>query len=1095
MTEAKARANRPVWLWAIGGLFLLIALGVAGIWLWRVPLASWAVQQACNGRELSCRFELEQVGFGGAELSALSVTTASGDTPVAAERLTLAVDWPGLFSPRLTGANLQAPKIRARFDGESIDLYGLETLFEGGGGAAPADWPHVTARNGAVFLDTPAGPLSGTFELDLDSRSDATAQLHIEPAELSTEDGHLQLGSALLDMKIEDGEPSGVADLEITDGAFGAFTARAVLLRAELLPTDEPEVDLLRYRLAARELDMAGYGVTAATSSGDIHLMLEAASGSFQPVEILSGLVAHLSADSVRTPDLTAGMLDLEVDLSRAGRGALEGELGLTADTATLDGILESASDLVLTGDARLEADGAARFDGRGTARAIHVAASWRDRIAGMLTLGGGLGAHGAALDAWVHAGLENVDTGLTFALRRAPEGALELRARGPVRLTAASGTVAVLRPFGETAGLVWDDGELTMRGTIAVEGGGGPDLSADLNELTYGPGGTQLHLADLVLAPWTEDGLTASADITRLDLSQAGTAMRTSVRGTLGLDGDLGAASVRGLTLFGAVDAARGPEGWRAQLAEGDCLALAADRTQIQSVRFGALATRLCPSDGRLVRQGANGPEGMLQADTLSVDFTSGDNQGRLHLPAPAVNWTANGGLTADLTSRGVRLDLSTGPRELSIAAGEAGLGLRLTERDGVRLSGGLDTVRFGGSLIPAQVSADAASFSFSGARGGTGELTGVRIADTREDPLYRPVVTHLAARLQSGELTMTGPVFLESTNRLIADAEVHLSFPEVDGEILVTGRDLDFRQGGLQISDLSDRLRGFFTNTRGSLEAEARVAISGGALHGTGDVTVSGFGFQTVALGRISGIDGAVHFDDLLALTTPPSQRVTIGSIDPGLPLRDGEVLFQLVGGGDAELQSALWPFAGGVLSVEPTLWELGATSRVITVRADHIGLKELTDLLEMPGFSAEGTVSGRFPIALEAGNAYIRNARLAADSTGGTLRYTGAVGQQAGQTNETVAMAFRALRDFRFTVLEIGADGNLADDIVLSARLQGHNPDVLNGQEFNFNVSIDSKLGQLLSSTRKLTGTDWLAEIRAQQSETDEGVSEGD
>ena len=1090
MTEAKARANRPVWLWALGGFFLLIALGLASIWVWRVPLASWAIQQTCNGRELVCRFELEQIGLNRAELSALSVTTASGDIPVAADRITLALDWPGFFSPRLTDAELQAPKIRARFDGESIDLYGLERLFQGGGSGGATDWPHVTAREGAVFLDTPAGPLSGTFELDLDSRTNATAQVQIEPAELSTADGHLQLGSALLDMKIEAGEPSGVADLEITDGAFGAFAAREVLLRAELLPTDEPDVDLLRYRLAARELDMAGYGVTAATSSGDIHLMLAAVGRSSQPAEILSGLVAHLSADSVRTPELAAEMVDLEVDLSRTSQDALEGELGLTADAARLNGILESASDLVLTGDALLDMDGEARFDGRSTAKAIHVAPAWRDRIAGMITLGGGLGAHGQALDRWVHTGLENVDTGLTFFLRRAPDGALELRARGPIRLTAASGTVAVLRPFGETAGLVWDDGDLTLRGALAVEGGRGPKLAADLNELTYGSGRTQLHLADLVLTPWTEDGLTASADITRLDLSQSDAVMRTSIRGTLGLDGGLGAATVRGLTLFGAVDAVRGPEGWRAQLAESDCLALATDGTQIQSVRFGAFATRLCPSDGRLVRQGANGPEGTLQADTLSVDFTTNDSEGRLHLPNPAVNWTANGGLFADLTSRSVRFDLATGPRDLNVTAGAAGLGLRLTETEGVHLSGGLDTVRFGGSLIPAQVSADDAKFTFSGARGATGELTGVRIADTREDPLYRPVVTHLTARLQSGALAMTGPVFLESTNRLVADAEVNLSFPGVDGEILVTGRDLNFSPGGLQISHLSDRLRGYFTNTRGSLQAEARIIITGGSLHGTGDVSVSGFGFQTVALGRISGIDGAVHFDDLLALTTPPAQRVTIGTIDPGLPLQNGEVLFQLVGGGDAELQSALWPFAGGVLSVEPTVWELGATSRVITVRADHIGLTELTELLEMPGFSADGTVSGRFPIALEAGNTYIRDARLAADAAGGTLRYTGAVGQQAGQTNETVAMAFQALRDFRFTVLEIGADGNLADDIVLSARLQGHNPDVLNGQEFNFNVSIDSKLGQLLSSTRKLTGTDWLAEIQAQQNEDNEG-----
>ncbi|MCI4645381.1 MAG: YdbH domain-containing protein, partial [Hyphomonadaceae bacterium] len=574
---------------------------------------------------------------------------------------------------------------------------------------------------------------------------------------------------------------------------------------------------------------------------------------------------------------------------------------------------------------------------------------------------------------------------------------------------------------------------------------------------------------------------------LSRLVLTREAGSLRVSGQGTIGLDGHIGALDLDQLTLFGAVDGARGREGWRAQLGEGNCLGLASEAIGLQSIVLDTVRTRLCPPDGRLIRQGPEGPEGMLMVDPLNLDLISGRNRGRLNLPSPTVRWTGGNGINAALTSEAVQLDLSIGSRDVTVSANLAELGISLGRAGGTQITSGLQSVDFGGSLIPAQVSADSAQIRFAGGEA-RGSLSQVRIADTRSDPLYQPVLADLEAELAASRLHLSGPVRLERSGRHIADAELNLAFPELNGGLNLTSHDLTFRPGGLQLSDLSERLRGYFTNTRGRLDAQAEIAITGGGVTSRGNVTVGGFGFQTVALGRVTDVNGAVVFEDLFKLTSPPAQTVTIGAINPGLPLTDGEVKFQLTGGGSARLESALWPFAGGVLAVQPTSWEIGAPSRRLTVRADRIRLAELTEVLQMPGFSAEGTVSGRFPIEFSAGDAYIRDARLAADAAGGTLRYTGDVGARAGQTNENVALAFRALRDFRFTVLEIGADGNLADDIVLSARLQGHNPDVLNGQGFNFNVSVDSKLGQLLSSTRQLTGTDWLAEIRAQQAEAE-------
>ena len=61
----------------------------------------------------------------------------------------------------------------------------------------------------------------------------------------------------------------------------------------------------------------------------------------------------------------------------------------------------------------------------------------------------------------------------------------------------------------------------------------------------------------------------------------------------------------------------------------------------------------------------------------------------------------------------------------------------------------------------------------------------------------------------------------------------------------------------------------------------------------------------------------------------------------------------------------------------------------------------------------------------------------------------------------------MVMDALKDFRFEVLKIGLDGNLAGSMVLSLDMLGRNPAVLNGKAFQMNISIDSELAKLVNS----------------------------
>ena len=62
----------------------------------------------------------------------------------------------------------------------------------------------------------------------------------------------------------------------------------------------------------------------------------------------------------------------------------------------------------------------------------------------------------------------------------------------------------------------------------------------------------------------------------------------------------------------------------------------------------------------------------------------------------------------------------------------------------------------------------------------------------------------------------------------------------------------------------------------------------------------------------------------------------------------------------------------------------------------------------------------------------------------------------------------MLFDALKDFRYEVLEVGLDGNLTGNMLLTLSVLGSNPDVMSGQPFRLNIGVDSALVPLLTST---------------------------
>ncbi len=1088
MSKTQRPSRAPAWkgfAWLVTALLVAALLAAGAGWLMRERLAQWLVSHWCQERALTCEAQFEQVQFGAIGLSQLRVRNG-GEVPLETGPVAIGLEWPGLFRPQVTSLSVDQPVLRVRYDGDMINAHGLAALLPGDSGAPPGKWPQIEIAGGRAEIDTPAGRLVGSFSASASSADNIEAQVHISPARLASPEGEIEWTRGDIELRLRDGSASGEARLQLDRARLGEIAIEDARLEARLAPMHASGVIAL---------DWSGELASAAWRSGQLSGVRTSGSAQVARVE-MSGPRALLAAvdkalfsveaGAAALGDASAQDARLDVDLSATGSG-LSGPLAFEARDAHYRG--HRAGEVATTSQAVIGADGSGSLDGRLVLKATTAAPSLRDEITRSLATDGVLQAHAQVIGKQLNDALGDFDVGLQVALDVPASGDWAFSGAGPTLLRAANGLTARIEPFGngrwiETAGSTFE-----LRGDIALRHqASGLDVSGRVGRLQSSPEGLELIAENLVMRRFEANDLAIALDLENLAYTRRDDQLRALASGSVTIDGQLPGARLSATSLFGGIDAVRGVEGWRIQTRGARCLGLDTAGATFQSVRLGQVAIALCPEDGRFLQQRGGHPEGVVSIGNLVLPFSTIRASGDIAMEAARLEWVMDGGLYTRLSASNLAFGLETGGETLQIDARAPTLEASAGPGP-LQIAGGLRDIALAGSLIPANVTAASGDFVLNDSAegpGGRATLETVRISDPRKDPVFEPLLASAEAELKAGIVSIGAPLRLAGTGLLIGRGNLQLAFPAIDGFGSFQTEQLRFRDGLLQPHDLSERLRGYFTNAQGEASASAAFRIRGGEVTGTGQASLRDFGFQTLALSRVRGVNTTVMFDSLFPLSTPPAQVFTVAEIDPGISLNSGEVRFQLVEGREARLEAARWPFAGGELFVEPSIWQVAGGRNMVAVRIESASLGALSEELSVPGLVAEGTVSGRFPVEFSGGNVFIRDARLVADDNGGRLSYTGRIADQASSTDENVALAFRALEDFDFRVLEIGADGDVTGDIVLRARLLGHNDQVLGGAEFDFNVSIDSELAQLLSSSRQWSGTDWLADIEARRAD---------
>ncbi len=274
-----------------------------------------------------------------------------------------------------------------------------------------------------------------------------------------------------------------------------------------------------------------------------------------------------------------------------------------------------------------------------------------------------------------------------------------------------------------------------------------------------------------------------------------------------------------------------------------------------------------------------------------------------------------------------------------------------------------------------------------------------------------------------------------------------------------------LRFSPTALQPQDLVKALKGKIAEVDGTVSAQIKLAFAAGQpLQSSGTAQLKSMNFGTLP-GPLTDVNTELSFSSFFPLQSQGRQTLTVAKFDPGFPLENGVVEFELIPDG-VKVYNARWPLGAGAISLDPFDWLYSAAQNRVVMRMEKVSLGEFLNDVGDGALEATGDIEGVLPITLSGVDVNVDGGYLTVKD-GGTIKYQSKQTNAASASNEYAKMAFDALQDFNYRSLTAKIDGPLDGAIEVGMEFDGSNKDVLNNQPFRFNINIEGELLNILRS----------------------------
>ncbi|WP_353203228.1 YdbH domain-containing protein [Sphingomonas sp.] len=560
-----------------------------------------------------------------------------------------------------------------------------------------------------------------------------------------------------------------------------------------------------------------------------------------------------------------------------------------------------------------------------------------------------------------------------------------------------------------------WPDGAVWIDSTAQLAGGGLPDARVQLTQAT--PGAALIGRA--MVAPYAAG--TSRLTLSPVDFSASPNGA-TRIKTLAALTGALGDGRVDALS----VPIVASWDGVSRLVVNAACAPLAFNRLRTAGLDLRRSVVTLCPLDGGLVRLDRSTVLGGGMIGPVQLGGTLGS--------APVA-----------LTTR--RAEWRLGDRQFAVTGLGVQLGSaeRITRLDVATLRGSFGSDGLNGSFAGAGGHIGNVPLLLSGADGtwrfAASKLTldgALAVADAAPDPRFKPLAARsVALTLIDNRIAATGTLFEPTHTVKVAEVSIAHDLGTGTGRADLTVPGITFSER-FQPDQLTRLTFGVIANVAGTVTGAGQIRWTPQGVTSDGVFRTPGTDLAA-AFGPVTGIAGEIRFTDLLALETAPGQTLTVKTINPGVPVNDGTVRFQLLPNTRIAIEEGRWPFAGGTLTLAPTVLDFAeAQERRMTFRVAGVAAAQFLQQFDFKNLDATGVFDGTLPMVFDATGGRVERGHLVARAGGGTIAYIGEVTQK--DVGFWGNFAFQALKSLRYRDLDVVMNGPLAGEIITEVRFAG-------------------------------------------------------
>lgn len=209
-------------------------------------------------------------------------------------------------------------------------------------------------------------------------------------------------------------------------------------------------------------------------------------------------------------------------------------------------------------------------------------------------------------------------------------------------------------------------------------------------------------------------------------------------------------------------------------------------------------------------------------------------------------------------------------------------------------------------------------------------------------------------------------------------------------------------------------------------------------------------------------SGVELQLRIDDLVGQTGSLSAEVERVELAAGLQLNPVQLKLDLANN-RLDLRDFRTGLLDGSIVSEPASLPMPPRKGTVVLNVSQVDLERLLTMIDLPGLAGTGRLSGKLPISWADGQAVVLDGQLQS-TVAGQLRY-----QPSTPVSDNIGL--QALRDFRYSRLDLGVNYDADGQYRLALKLDGHNPQLYSGHPIAFNMNINGALpglfqGALLS-----------------------------